>query len=243
MLTVYVRKELNMRKGKMAAQVAHSSMKLFLEIMKKNNGTYILPYTHIIEVQKWISNNMPVEFKYVSGEEGLSSCFDPNKPYSKIMDRGLTEFNGIPTLTCGAQGIFNHSITEELEIKSAGEIKIKQYLVYSKEKSLTKENASILAAQAAILLIYNNLKDEQKLLPEKRLELDKNSAFYMWLNSAFAKIGLGIKNDAELEELSRQLQEHDINFVSLEKDGNKMIAIEPTYPEKINKFTSNLSLI
>lgn len=107
-----MRKDLNMRKGKMCAQAAHASLGLFLKyrwrllftaamvpdspawiwLRKKfrkivvgvNSETELLNKLHMVE---YINENRKI-----------------NIPHCIIRDAGDTEFNGVPTWTCIAIG-------------------------------------------------------------------------------------------------------------------------------------------
>lgn len=93
---ILVRKDLNMRRGKSEAQVAHASM------------AAILPNMDHPSVIAWLSSRFAKISLSVDSEEELNSLLqkakEKNLLTSKIIDSGFTEFNGIPTLTCGAIG-------------------------------------------------------------------------------------------------------------------------------------------
>lgn len=109
---IVIRKDLNMRKGKMVAQGAHASMKAIL------NLTHEEYFTFEKELRLTIKNNSPLDFwikgifkKIVVGTELLSEVVNvyeeakkQNIPCSLIRDSGLTEFGGKETITCCAIG-------------------------------------------------------------------------------------------------------------------------------------------
>lgn len=118
---IIIRKDLNMRKGKMIAQGAHASMAVVLnEIYKQRNED-------IVEVQgswekgnpfhNWLSGSFTkicvsvnsleelLEIKRKADEAGL--------PNALIIDAGFTEFNGVPTETCMAIGPAN---TDDIDL-------------------------------------------------------------------------------------------------------------------------------
>lgn len=117
---IVVRKDLNMRKGKLAAQVSHASMAFLTRSMspvwitKKEGDAYfrteILKETK--EIEHWLKSSFAKIVVYVNSEEELLEVY--NKAQSKhlmahlITDSGKTEFGGIPTNTC--VGIGPHSI-------------------------------------------------------------------------------------------------------------------------------------
>lgn len=122
--TIVVRKDLKMRKGKIAAQVAHASMKVFFDRMEETEiawedepqDGYAFPVTP--EMKQWIDG---IFTKIVVGCQTEEEIFDLEKkaktlniPCAVIVDAGKTEFNGVPTVTCIALGPCKAEIVEEL---------------------------------------------------------------------------------------------------------------------------------
>ena len=99
---IVVRKDLNMRKGKIGAQSAHASMKVFFDIAKVKNNVMEVPLND--EMLEWFNGIFTKIVVYVESEEELLSVYDEAKkaglPCSLIKDNGLTEFNGVHTYTC-----------------------------------------------------------------------------------------------------------------------------------------------
>ena len=91
-----VRKDLNMRKGKMCAQCAHASLRLYLKYPN---------HPHIIA---WLNEAFTKIVVSVDTELELVSIYEKAKkisiPTTLITDAGNTEFNEIPTLTVVAVG-------------------------------------------------------------------------------------------------------------------------------------------
>jgi len=110
---IIIRKDLNMRKGKMVAQGAHSSEKVFFDMMSDpmGIGAYILnlPDNQIGEdMITWIETNHKKITCSVTSEVELMDLYQEAKaaglPCSYIWDDGLTEFKGVKTLTSVAIG-------------------------------------------------------------------------------------------------------------------------------------------
>lgn len=117
---IVMRKDLKMRKGKMIAQGAHASMKVFFDQMK----TVEIPYEDdegsidviIKRLQfdkegpeiDWIDGIFTKICVYVNSEEELLEIYEKARqekiPCALIEDRGLTEFGGVQTKTCCAIG-------------------------------------------------------------------------------------------------------------------------------------------
>ena len=93
---IVLRKDLNMRKGKMIAQGAHASMKVVLENMDH-------PY-----IKEWLNGRFAKIAVSVDSEQELLDLLENAKlhtiPCSLIQDAGFTEFHGNLTNTCIAVG-------------------------------------------------------------------------------------------------------------------------------------------
>jgi len=105
---IAVRKDLGMRKGKLAAQVAHASMKFITD----NN---VSEHSNVLRVElssdeaDWLLNGTFT--KVVVGVDSEDELEDlvlkaaaNDVQAHKIVDAGRTEFHGVPTLTCVAFG-------------------------------------------------------------------------------------------------------------------------------------------
>lgn len=105
-----MRKDLNMRKGKMIAQGAHASVDALLSFFgqRKEDGktTYTLTYGEDSPLAEWLGGMYAKICVYVNSEEELMEIYEricqenPAIPLALIEDAGLTEFHGIPTKTC-----------------------------------------------------------------------------------------------------------------------------------------------
>jgi PTH2 family peptidyl-tRNA hydrolase len=246
-LNVLVRKDLNMRKGKMAAQSAHAGGKLFLEILKKSENKLILSKNSEKQFLDFLSTEKnKVKIHMTMNEDTLNSELDKSKPFSIIVDNGRTEFHGVATTTCAAYGIFDNVDLTELYVPQTygSEIIAKQIFVFSKENPLPKEIACELAVESCLKVLYT-LMVETEYNGEnlKCFDLSIKSAVNDWIKGAFGKIAVSTKTDKELDELSDILKENGFLFETLEIGKNRCIAIAPQYPSDIDPFTRQLSLI
>ncbi len=115
---IVMRKDLNMRKGKMIAQGAHASLAVLLDRllgpyeMRSDLNGFPLGINDTLEegdpMYEWITKSFK---KIVVGAESLAQCVDVYQeakkagiPCSLIEDKGYTEFNGVNTITCCAIG-------------------------------------------------------------------------------------------------------------------------------------------
>ena len=110
---IVLRKDLNMRKGKMIAQGAHASLKALFSSP--------LLLLRLLVTRKWGFAKIGLQ---VSSEASLLDVYARAQaaglPCSLVMDLGKTEFNGVATFTAVAVGPANpdkvNSITQELKL-------------------------------------------------------------------------------------------------------------------------------
>jgi PTH2 family peptidyl-tRNA hydrolase len=108
---IVMRKDLNMRKGKMVAQGAHASMKVMMEKMSDARDM-IGPRSKFViftpEELEWVEGIFTKICVSVNSEQELLDVYNKAKEAglncALIRDNGLTEFGGVPTLTCCAVG-------------------------------------------------------------------------------------------------------------------------------------------
>jgi len=114
---IVIRKDLNMRKGKIAAQASHASMSF---LTKDMNFLSDCDYTenimygditfgrHSPEIVHWLQNSFRKICVYVNSEQELldihQKALDKGLISHIVEDNGLTEFNGVLTKTCIAIG-------------------------------------------------------------------------------------------------------------------------------------------
>lgn len=109
---IVIRKDLNMRKGKMVAQGAHASMAALLGESNELNipgGTILeLDITQGSPLGDWLSEKFTKICVGCNSEEELLELYYKARKSgiitALIEDSGATEFNGIPTKTCVAIG-------------------------------------------------------------------------------------------------------------------------------------------
>jgi peptidyl-tRNA hydrolase, PTH2 family len=97
---IVMRKDLNMRKGKMVAQGSHACMKATLENLNH------------LSVVEWLSGPFTKVCVSVDSEAELFEVVQRAQQHhlinALILDAGLTEFDGVPTYTCAAIGPATH---------------------------------------------------------------------------------------------------------------------------------------
>jgi PTH2 family peptidyl-tRNA hydrolase len=112
--TIVVRKDLNMRKGKIGAQVAHASMKVLLDMaaianwLRDDDPTEHLCIPLFEEIRPWLTGNFRKIVLGIDSEAEMLELLEKAKAaglYTTLVtDNGLTEFNGVHTNTCIAIG-------------------------------------------------------------------------------------------------------------------------------------------
>jgi len=108
---IVVRKDLNMRKGKMCAQAAHASMKVITDRLiwdSAHPGSYDPELRTTPEITEWLTGIFTKVVVSVDSEDELVDIYNKAQE-AKILsciieDCGLTEFHGIPTKTVVAVG-------------------------------------------------------------------------------------------------------------------------------------------
>lgn len=123
---IIYRRDLKMRKGKIAAQSAHASMAVFfrrrtqcfdlsdspdnrLGVWQRRNrsvSSITIPLTE--EMQQWVEGSFGKVVLSVENLEDLEEikrqADEAGLPTAMITDAGRTEFHGVPTVTCIAIG-------------------------------------------------------------------------------------------------------------------------------------------
>lgn len=101
---IVMRKFQNLRTGKYIAQGAHASTSVVIQLFnKKLKGEEFSP-----AVDEWINGIFKKICVYVETEDEVVDIYNKAKEAgivcSLITDSGLTEFGGVPTVTCCAIG-------------------------------------------------------------------------------------------------------------------------------------------
>jgi PTH2 family peptidyl-tRNA hydrolase len=125
---IVLRKDLNMRKGKMVAQGAHASMAVLLNRgdiesnITEDNKSYVIELND--DIQEWLTGRFTKICVSVNSVEHLllvhNAAEQAGIPCSLIQDAGLTEFDGVPTFTAVAIGPAKASKIDKI----TGELKL-----------------------------------------------------------------------------------------------------------------------
>ena len=108
---IILRKDLNMRKGKMVAQGAHASLAVFLQkivFLSEDDGTLVARFPVSETEYAWLNGNFRKIVLAATCEAALLALVEKAReaglPCSLIKDNGLTEFKGVETYTAIAIG-------------------------------------------------------------------------------------------------------------------------------------------
>lgn len=122
---IVVRKDLKMRKGKLAAQVAHAAMKILLDGAYTADVNFdggdmealVIPLENE-GLKKWLRGPFTKVVVGCKDEEELLDLAEQSRklgfPTALITDSGATEFHGVPTKTCVAIGPASSVAIDEL---------------------------------------------------------------------------------------------------------------------------------
>jgi PTH2 family peptidyl-tRNA hydrolase len=105
---IVMRKDLNMRKGKMIAQGAHASLRVILQAGSADDTreSYMIAMTPAMAA--WMTGRFMKITVSVDSEAALDAVAEKARaaglPVAVITDAGHTEFHGVPTKTCCAVG-------------------------------------------------------------------------------------------------------------------------------------------
>lgn len=230
-LKLVIRDELNMRKGKISAQLSHAVLGMWLSIAKKEDNKYVFSEKNSKLLKEWLSNP-DLDIIKVHSESELLEYPEKSKV---IRDAGLTEF-GQPTYTCSCiypEGVeFNNN-----ENIFYPETELKQVLVANQDLKLDKYTLPKYTTIACVKSLENYISEI-----EGSLVLSANEDLQTWLSGRFKKITLKA-NTEELSELIKKLEEEKINYSIIYFNNDiAAIGIEPKKENEINPITGKLKL-
>lgn len=114
-----MRKFQSMRHGKYCAQAAHASMGALFSLAKMDStgDNLIIPLSNPF-VKEWVMGNFKKVTLQVSSDEDLVAIYTSAQkaglPVALIKDSGLTEFDGVPTLTAVGIGPDDASVIDKI---------------------------------------------------------------------------------------------------------------------------------
>jgi PTH2 family peptidyl-tRNA hydrolase len=110
-------KSKNLRTGKYVAQGSHASLGAIFSIGKMEGDNFVIPLTDPF-VKAWLVGRFTKITLYVETDEDLVLIHNQARlaglPTALITDSGLTEFNGVPTLTTVGIGPANPELINKI---------------------------------------------------------------------------------------------------------------------------------
>jgi len=110
-------KDRNMRTGKYVAQGAHASVGAIFSLGTVVNDNLVIPLNDPF-VKEWITGRFAKIALYVETDQELVDLYKQalgaGLPAALIKDAGLTEFNGVPTLTAVGIGPGNAEVIDKV---------------------------------------------------------------------------------------------------------------------------------
>jgi peptidyl-tRNA hydrolase len=233
-MKIYIRSDLNMRKGKIAAQASHALTGMLLGAMKKNANEFILTGDNLDIYKNWEKNNYPISMELLNTEESLLNVKNDNNVL--IKDQGRTEFN-VPTHTCLGE-LKGIKLEKLINLEQNENHPAKQILIANRDLKLTKWDLAPIAALSSWLVIEKlMIKNENEWI----LKLN-DSALSSWLLGSFAKITLKIE-ESNIEDMLEKLESNKINYHKIEIEERPIVlAISPQHFNNIDHLTSHLKL-
>jgi PTH2 family peptidyl-tRNA hydrolase len=110
-------KSKNLRTGKYVAQGSHASLGAIFSIGRMEGDNFVIPLTDPF-VKAWLVGRFTKITLYVETDEDLVLIHNQARlaglPTALITDSGLTEFNGVPTLTAVGIGPANPELINKI---------------------------------------------------------------------------------------------------------------------------------
>jgi PTH2 family peptidyl-tRNA hydrolase len=105
------------RTGKYCAQASHASLGAILSLADNQGDQLIIPLSDPF-VREWLLGRFTKITVYVETDEELIAIYNAAReaeiPTALIKDAGLTEFNGVPTLTAVGVGPDNEELINKI---------------------------------------------------------------------------------------------------------------------------------
>lgn len=240
-MAIFARRDLNMRKGKLAAQVAHATCAQLLNAMDDFGEYRVLSALNYQKLLHLIDHEA-VTVEMVADEAALRGSLENPALSTVITDRGLTEFGGVQTVTTAAQGVFTPSAQKAVPLAGADLI-ARQWFVFSKQQPLPKEVAAKMAAIGCLTMMASLLTPLEGASDGSMKLCLSDPALRGWLTAGFGKIGMGIKTDADLQGLKQKLDDSNVHYVGLDSGASKLLVIGPEFPERMATLTGKESAL
>lgn len=245
MIDILYRTDLNMRKGKLAAQISHALLSAIIAMFENKNDELFLNEEKLKKIKEYLDGlkkgyDQITIIEVSSEDELLGSIVFPSKTII-ITDQGRTCFNGEPTKTCFA---YSNEIEDIGVIDCMGgtnkELEVKQTFVVNKNsKSSSLELAHAVAISSLSTFLKTCSKENGGLL------IKTNSPLHIWITTGFGKIVLkdnlnGIKRILS-EIVTSEVSLHHSLAISSGRNPD-VLCVGIGEAQYIDKFTGSLKL-
>lgn len=243
-LKLFMRTDLNMRTGKMAAQSGHAAMMLVISRFRAEVDHLRMAAADVLDLRAFIDNPLG-DTDLVFGQNDLTECVADACHAQLIIDNGATEFNGQKTLTCASAGLFEKAILQDsIAVADSGSKSTAlQYFVFSRETDFSKKTACSMAAIGSIRSIEALLVDDPQGSGDGLLPRAGNERFFEWILNGYPKIGLQTPTEDDLVGLRVRLEGKGLSANLVEHQGHTMLCIGPEYAADLSPFTSHFKLL
>lgn len=245
-INIYYRNDLNMRKGKLAAQCAHALMGFWLKAFDFNDGRFFLRGLNYVAYQEW-RENPQISLHPVDSEEYLLELHRTSVHHNYLItDQGRTEFSGTPTHTCIAvssyRAVVGGNSLPRVSASVDETLVSKQILIANRTLKLSKEDVARHGAIASWMIL-----DQLITFGEDSASFEPNSeAMKHWIFGPFAKIMVKAEL-SELEVLAMSLPKEIASYAQYVRTGAgsdvvAVMALSPQFSKDIDAHTGHLSL-
>lgn len=235
-LQVFMRNDLNMRKGKMVAQASHAVMKRVLDLCVLSQDALMISNAGY-ETLKAFSEKPELSIILVSNEQSLLDAMSSNID-GCIVDSGRTEFHGVPTLTCGAIGLHEQRRVFELVVPDdvPRELIARQWFVIAKPDAgapMGKVDAMEAGCVATVAHLISLFKPR---LDGYSIEFSLYPAMRDWLLGAFGKVALSTQDADSLTSIQVAVEGEGAHVSVTQHAGLRLIVVGPEHPAGIRSL-------
>ena len=235
-LQVFMRNDLNMRKGKMVAQASHAVMKRVLDLCVITPEAVILS-SQGYETLKSFVEKPDLSLVLVANEQSLLDATSRNIN-GRIVDSGRTEFHGVPTLTCGAIGLHEQRRVFELVVPDdvPRELIARQWFVIAKPAAgapMSKVDAmaaGCVATVAHLLSLFSPCENGHSI------PFADYPAMKDWIMGAFGKVALSAPCAESLVDVRAAVEGEGAHVSLTEHMGLKVMVVGPEYPAGVQSL-------
>lgn len=243
---ILVRNDLNMRRGKMAAQSSHALMKAMLDCFESRHDGHSLYLDEAARRQlKHWQSEPTVSVALTDNLDTLSSAEEQHAgTILRVDDLGRTEFHGVKTTTCSClvDPAWQLSASPRIPKPFNEPLQTKQVIAVRRDIKLSKEQLCEYAAIASVDALLHGLDLSGDW---SEFDLNTQAPLAVWLRTAFGKIVVGVPDLETLVGVTKSAYEEDCTVGMALGQNQEMIAVAigPDFPEQVDKLTGSFKLL